>query len=465
MQPIDGEWTPRESWTAVYSTQKSTVLSPSCRQISGHQVSLRLTLPQIVVAGSILLLTACGRQSGAPPDKAPITQPVQVSVSTAISRHASVTIQATGSFVAVESSDVAPQTSGFVVATPIDAGAFVQQGAVIAKLDERDAKLRLQQARASEQQGEAAVRQARSRIGLSPGTNFDPGVVPEVQAAEAAYESAVANSKLAAADAKRYASLVATGDVSQSTYEKQRTAAETAESQANAARKQYQAAVNTAKQSFQGIGTSQASLEGVRAQTALAGKALSDTVIRAPITGHVSARLVSVGEYVTPSAKIATIVRASPIRLHLLIPESEAAQVQPGMDVLARVAAYRDRQFKGAVYVINPVVDPVSRSLTIEAEFPNPRLDLRPGMFAEAQIVLTARVEAVFIPQAALANDPVTKSSRVFLVRDNTARVQVVQAGETEGAMVRILSGLKQGDVVATSNVQQLYDGGAVRTR
>ena len=79
------------------------------------------------------------------------------------------------------------------------------------------------------------MRQAQSRIGLGQNQAFDPNTVPEVLAAKAAYESAVAQQKLAQADATRYENLVNSGDVSRSAYEKARTQVETAEAQANAA--------------------------------------------------------------------------------------------------------------------------------------------------------------------------------------------------------------------------------------
>ncbi len=89
-----------------------------------------------------------------------------------------------------------------------------------------------------------------------PAAEFDPARVPEVAAAQANYQSAQAQARLAAADAQRYANLVATGDVSRSAYEKARTQQETAEAQANAARQQYEAAVNGARQSYEMISTS-----------------------------------------------------------------------------------------------------------------------------------------------------------------------------------------------------------------
>ena len=161
---------------------------------------------------------------------------LKVSTVRAVARQVSSSVQVTGSFLAEESSDVAPPAAGRVIATPVDVGAFVQEGQILAKLEDRDAQLRLQAALASEQQADASLRQAESRIGLAKGGKFDANNVPEVLSAKASYDSAMAEAKMSEADAERYDALIKTGDVSQSAYDKARTQADTAKQQANSSR-------------------------------------------------------------------------------------------------------------------------------------------------------------------------------------------------------------------------------------
>ena len=158
-------------------------------------------------------------------------------------------------------SDIAPLVAGRVFSTPVDAGDFVRQGQVIAELDHRDAQLRLEQARAQLTQATAAHAAGAVADRLRRHGTFDPSQMPEVAAARATYESAQAQAKQAAADAQRFANLVATGDVSRSNYEKFRTQQETAEAQANAARQQYEASLNAARQGWGGVEESQAAVE------------------------------------------------------------------------------------------------------------------------------------------------------------------------------------------------------------
>src|SRR4051812_43422646 len=130
---------------------------------------------------------------------------VPVTTTKAESHEVPTTIEATGSLTATESSDVASQTSGQVVSTPVNVGAFVHKGETVARLNDRDARLRLQQARASEQQATAAIRQAEARLGLGPNGRFDASTIPEVRTAAATYDSAIAQQRLAEANARRYA--------------------------------------------------------------------------------------------------------------------------------------------------------------------------------------------------------------------------------------------------------------------
>src|SRR6185436_8886082 len=207
---------------------------------------------------------------------------VTVTTTKVIVREVPSYIQSTGSLVADETSDVATEVSGQVLSTPVNVGAFVRQGAVIARLNDRDARLRLQQAQAGLRQALASVRQAEVRLGLTPGGNFDASTIPEVRAAGATYDQALAQLRLAEANEKRYRDLVVTGDVAQSVYDQFRTTRDTARAQVSNARQQLDAAINIARQSNEAIRTAEAQAASARSQVSIAQKAVSDTAILAP---------------------------------------------------------------------------------------------------------------------------------------------------------------------------------------
>jgi multidrug efflux pump subunit AcrA (membrane-fusion protein) len=415
----------------------------------------------------LLLLMAAGCSREKPVSAANTVAPKTVVISTvqASTRTVAAGFDATGSFEADETSDIAPLVAGRVIATPANVGDFVKQGQVICELDHRDAQLRLDQAKAQLDQATAGLRQAQSRIGWNGSGKFDPSTLPEVAAARANYESAQAMARLAAADAKRYENLVSTGDVSRSAYDKARTQQETAEAQANAARQQYDAALNLSRQSYGSVETSQAGLEGMRAQLAQAEKGLADTTIHAPFDGYITARPVAAGEYVALTNKIATIVRIRTLKLQLQTPEQRAARVDKGMAVVARVSAYPDRNFNGKVTAINRSINPASRMFLVEAHFDNPDQKLLPGMFSTARILLPGGENAIFVPRTAVQRDKTTDSYQMFVVENGVARLRVVVPGETDGDSVRILSGLNGGETVATSKLTELFDGAPVQVR
>jgi multidrug efflux pump subunit AcrA (membrane-fusion protein) len=423
----------------------------------------RQTLLALLIASLLLAGCAKNREVAAAGSAGPKT--VSVTAAQSVTRTVPASFQETGTFIADESSDIAPLVAGRVVATPVNLGDFVKQGQVVCELDHRDAQLRLDQARAALDQATAAVRQSQSRIGFTGQGTFDPAHMPEVVAARASMESAQAVARQAAADAKRYENLVASGDVSRSAYEKAHTQQETADAQVNAARQQYEAALNGARQSWGAVENSQASLEGMRAQLAQAEKALADTTIRAPFDGFITARPVAAGEYVALTNKIATIVRIGAMKLQLQTPEQQAARGKVGMTVLARVAAYPDRDFTGKITAVNPSVDPNSRVFILEARFDNPKAELRPGMFATAHVLLPGGETAVFVPRNAVVRDKTTDSFQVFTIDNHTAHLRVVVPGDMDGEQIRIVNGLSGNETVATSGQSELYDGAQVQTR
>lgn len=395
------------------------------------------------------------------------SRPAEVTVAQATVRDVPSFLEVTGSLAADETSEVAPEVSGQVVATPVDVGAFVGAGAVIARLDERDAQLRLQQAQSGVAQAQAALRQTQARLGLAAGDRFEASSIPEARAARAALESAEASARLAETNARRYATLVETGDVSRSVYDNARTQAETARAQANSARQQYESALNTARGNNQGVASAEAAVATARSQEALARKALGDTTVRAPFSGYVSERGVAIGEYVTPASRVATILRLNPIKLLLQVPETEAGRVRVGLQTSASVTSYPERQFAGRVVAINPAIDPTSRVLSVEVQLENSNNLLRPGMFATARVLQTAAERGVFVPLSAVQTNQNTNSSTLYVLEEaggeTIVRLRVVQRGPEEGESVRILSGLQGGESIVTSNTAQLYDGAQVK--
>lgn len=431
----------------------------------------------------VALCISCGskqsareRQNNSNANSASNAAPITVTTAKAVSREVPAVIQATGSLVAEETSDIATKVAGRVTNIYANVGQFVAQGALIAKLDENDARLRLAEARASVNQAIAGVRQAEARLGLSPNGSFNATTIPEVRVANANYERALAELRQAEisltqaeVNEKRYRDLVTTGDTSMITYDQfrvtrdvARTARDTAAANVNAAKQQLEAAVNAAKQNNQAIKSAEAAVEASRTQVQIAEQAVADTAIRAPFSGYISQRQTAVGEYVTTSTPIATILRTNPIKIQIQIPESEVPNVGIGRGVSVSVDAYKDRNFAGTVIAVNPAVDPASRSAIVEATIENGNNALRTGMFATAKITRNGGSTGIFVPKTAILNDQATQSQRVFVIQDGIAKLKTVQVGMDEGDFQQILVGINADETVATSNLDQLFEGAKV---
>jgi membrane fusion protein (multidrug efflux system) len=381
----------------------------------GQELLVRIGLAAVAacVAWIPLFTAGCnGTESAAPPPEA--RPPAAVGVAPVKGVDEPVIVEATGSFQADESSDVAPESSGRVLATPVDVGQHVPKGAVLIRIQAVDANLRLDEARAAVQRADANLKLAESQNSLAQTT------------------------------AKRNEALLKGGLIPQTTADEARTQAETSANNVLVAR---------------------ASLAQVRAQLALAEKAVSDVVVVAPFAGYISQRRVAVGEFVQPSTAVVTLLRIDPLRLQLTIPSVQAAQVAVGQAVTARVDAFPGQTFEGRISAVNPLIAAESRSFIVEAKVPNAKGELKPGMFAVASINQGRTERAMLVPKRAVIEDVNTNSFRVFVVDpNNTARVRVVQlaARQTQPESTKILTGIKEGERVATSNLADLYDGALV---
>ena len=371
-------------------------------------------------------------------------------------------VQTTGSLVADETSNVAPKVAGKVVNVSVNVGDFVGQGSVIARIDDSDARRRLVAAEAGVKQAVASVRQAEARLGLGPNGSFNASSIPEVRSANANYEQALAELRQAEANEQRYRDLVQSGDTAMITYEQYRTARDTARARANASKEQLDAQINAAKQNNQAIASAEAAVEAARTNVDIARQQVTDTVVRAPFSGFVTTRDVAVGEFVSSADVIATIIRSNPIKIQMQVAESDVPTIIVGRGVSIQVDAYRDRRFAGSVSAINPSVDQASRSFVVEARIENNDNSLRPGMFATARINREGGSTGIFVPKSAVYNHVPTGSYRAFVIVDGLAKLRTIQLGPEEGDSYQILSGLNADEVVATSNLDQLYEGAKV---
>jgi RND family efflux transporter MFP subunit len=196
-----------------------------------------------------------------------------------------------------------------------------------------------------------------------------------------------------------------------------------------------------------------ATLAQRRSELELAKQELADTTLKAPISGTVQVRHVSVGEYVGVGSPIAMLVRIDPLRLRTEIPEREAGQVQAGQLVRVAVDGFAGR-VEGRVVRLAPGLAEQSRTLVVEAEIKNPGL-LRPGSFVRAEIVHDGSRLALGVPPDAIV--VFAGVEMVFVVEEGRAVERRVVTGQRSADFVEVLSGLSASDhvVAEPGNLQQ----------
>ncbi len=196
------------------------------------------------------------------------------------------------------------------------------------------------------------------------------------------------------------------------------------------------------------------------ARVAAARARLEDTVIRAPFSGRVGLRRISVGSLINPGAVITTLDDTSVMKVDFAVPENFLSQLREGLSLTADSTAYPGRRFTGRISSVDSRIDPVSRSVTVRAEVPNPEALLKPGMFLNVEIVRDRR-NALVVPEEALV--PEQNKQFVFVVADDKAQKREVRIGARRPGSVEILSGLVLGERVIVEGTVKVREGGAVR--
>ena len=343
-------------------------------------------------------------------------------------------ISVTGTLAAEEQVTLSLKVTGRLQDLYVDLGSRVTRGQVLARLTPTDFNLR-------ENQAEAALQQARARLGL-PVQGDDDRIDPEktsiVRSAKALLEEARLTRERTATFVSRGISAKATLD--------------SADASLQVAESRYQDALEEVR-------NRQAVLEQRRTELELTRQAMRDSSLTSPLNGMVRERHVTVGQYLAAGSPAVTIVRVHPLRLRVSVPERDSQAVRVNQVVQVTVEG-DTTSYPGRVARVSPAIDEASRSLMIEAEVPNPNGALRPGSFANASIVSTDSDRAVIVPTSALVT--FAGVEKVLSVKDGKVVEKRVTIGRRTAERLEILNGLAAGDPVITKP-GNLVEGTPVR--
>ena len=251
--------------------------------------------------------------------------------------------------------------------------------------------------------------------------------------AEAAHRAAAARSRVAINDFARDSTLFVAGDIATAAFETSRMAAETA----------------------------RADLMAAAATRDLSRRRLRETDIRAPFAGYVSRRQTELGAYVTPGIPLFRVVAIDSLRLVLGVSQRNVTRVRPGMEVIVEIEAPGEATYRGHVRRLAPEANDVTRTFAVEAVIPNPSgLPLKDGMVVRATLVLERIENVIAVPKEVILQQ--SKDAHVFVVTDSTAHRRAVTVGRLVGSQVIITDGLRAGDRLVNSGMDNLRDGARI---
>jgi membrane fusion protein (multidrug efflux system) len=197
-----------------------------------------------------------------------------------------------------------------------------------------------------------------------------------------------------------------------------------------------------------------------KAQSQLIKAQIEKTAVRAPFSGKIGLRTISVGTYITPAILVANLVNVGKLKITFSIPEKYAIQVKNNT-ILRFTVAGSTTIYTAKVYAIEPTVEIATRTLQVRAIAENKDEKLLPGTFANVELPLDVIKDAIIIPSQAII--PIQNGKKVFISNMGKAKEIMVETATRTDASILILSGLKAGDTVITTGVMSLKNDALVK--
>jgi multidrug efflux pump subunit AcrA (membrane-fusion protein) len=339
-------------------------------------------------------------------------------------------VEVVGTLAAEDQVTIASQAEGAVSRVLVDLGDHVKVGQALIELDREKLEYNLQNQK-------AALARALAKYGATEPGHLPPtDNTPDVKKADAELRQA----KQAFDRAQEL--------------NKRQLIPKQALDDADATWRAKQAAYESALQNAKNLG---ADVDASNAMLQLADRQLRDATIRAPFDGYVQKRLVSLGEFVKSQTPVMELVRVDSLKAIGEIPEKMAPWVQVGQSVDLSVDAFPNKKIAGKVSRISPAVNTPTRAFSFEATVPNGEGLLKPGTFARVHLT-TALVEPILtIPYAAMQYR--YGVYRAFVLTGDHLVIHELKTGDRVDDRMEILDGLKLGDRVAMTDVDNLADG------
>ena len=343
--------------------------------------------------------------------------------------------------------------------TPVEEGVVVQQGQLIAKLDDREYLAQLDSAKAHLASAEAARAVAKANLEEEK-AKYSSNL--------AATESAQANYEDKEREQKRMAGLVAGNAGTQQSLDQANTALAQAKAKLDQAKADEAGSLAKIASAEAAIQQTEASYAQAQASLETAELNFAETRIYSPMRGVVSDKLVDPGVMLSSSTPIVTIVSMATVKVVVAVPVNHLSRVVPGKThATLTTPALPGREIDCVVEKIYPTVDTVTRTAQVEFRVKNEMDEasktflLRPGMYASVAVLLEERNDVVAIDLSLPVRN--LDKSLVFVCEGDTVRAVPVKLGTTFRGLVEVLEGLKPGDEIVVQGQHRLTDGSKIR--
>lgn len=196
---------------------------------------------------------------------------------------------------------------------------------------------------------------------------------------------------------------------------------------------------------------------------------ISRRIIRAPFDGIAGLRNVFIGDYLSAGTDIVRLEDVSKMQLRFTVPQNDLNKIHIGQAMNIFVDAEPEIPFTGTISAIEPAVNYQSGVIQVQADIPNTAQKLRSGMFAKANIILPTLPKQMVIPETAInytlygetvyvITEQQDKSGKSFLQADQ----RIVTLGKSKEGSIRVLGGIKEGDLIVTSGQVRLSNAAHV---
>jgi len=224
------------------------------------------------------------------------------------------------------------------------------------------------------------------------------------------------------------------------------------------------------------LSLAEAEVERAKASLSLDLQRHTRTRISSPLSGIVKERKVERGNFVKNGTPLFTVIRTNPLKLNFTVNEKDVAKLRTGQEVLLRVDAYPDKEYKGRMSIIYPSLEERTRTLKVEAIVPNSDGMLKPGLFAHVTLYTGPARDTVLVPATSLLYEG--EKIKVFVVEGNVARERNVTVGQkftfasgedvrsqsrsTRKEFTELTEGVKAGEMIVTVGQQGLFEGAKI---